>query len=422
MANLDAPAGAPLLPSEELAAYRYGHVERTFSEFMLSAFAADGGAPGEGPFAPGVFETPLASNNIGRCQDCHMQDQIGYASAFTDQGPERPTGSVEHPKSGVSSHDLTGGNAWVPALLASTQPSSPNYDPENEALLTQGADVLTVSLKYDGGLDADALLAASARAIAMLQSAAAIEETAYDPATGELTLRVHNFTGHKLISGYPEGRRMWLNIQAWAGDTLLAEVNPYDAEVGTLVGLPPSDSPESPALTETQSHDTSLVWEAKTTSALTGEQTTFHFVLATGRYKDNRIPPKGFDIAAAAIRHAEPVWEGVSAPELFTAEEYAGGWDARQLTLPPGADRIEVRLFYQTTSREYVAFLANELSGAVPTLTSPTPSGRSLAYIADADPYFDALRAWGPTIWALWEHNKDLPGAAPVLMTEVIIE
>ena len=27
------------------------------------------------------------------------------------------------------------------------------------------------------------------------------------------TVRVTNLTGHKLISGYPEGRRMWLNVQ-----------------------------------------------------------------------------------------------------------------------------------------------------------------------------------------------------------------
>ena len=42
------------------------------------------------------------------------------------------------------------------------------------------------------------------------------------------TVKVVNLTGHKLISGYPEGRRMWLNIQ-WrdAGGALLREDGAY---------------------------------------------------------------------------------------------------------------------------------------------------------------------------------------------------
>ncbi|MFN2196699.1 MAG: phosphoglycerate kinase, partial [Anaerolineales bacterium] len=40
-------------------------------------------------------------------------------------------------------------------------------------------------------------------------------------------------------------------------------------------------------------------------SSLTGEDETFHFALATGRYKDNRIPPKGFRIGEAADRLSE---------------------------------------------------------------------------------------------------------------------
>lgn len=32
-------------------------------------------------------------------------------------------------------------------------------------------------------------------------------------------------------------------------------------------------------------------------------------------------------------------------------------------------------------------------------------------------PFFDGLRAWGDTIWQLWLHNKDVPGASPIEMT-----
>ena len=47
---------------------------------------------------------------------------------------------------------------------------------------------------------------------------------------------------------------------------------------------------------------------------------SFHFALATGLYKDNRIPPKGFDVSAAAQRLSVPVWHGVEDPGYFTAD------------------------------------------------------------------------------------------------------
>jgi hypothetical protein len=38
--------------------------------------------------------------------------------------------------------------------------------------------------------------------------------------------------------------------------------------------------------------------------------------------------------------------------------------------------------------------------------------------LARTDPFFDQLHAWGDTIWQLWKHNKDVPSAAPFLMTQ----
>ena len=42
--------------------------------------------------------------------------------------------------------------------------------------------------------------------------------------------------------------------------------------------------------------------------------------------------------------------------------------------------------------------------------------------IAQTDPFFAGLSAWGDTIWQLWEHNKNVPGAAPVLMTNTFVQ
>ena len=53
------------------------------------------------------------------------------------------------------------------------------------------------------------------------------------------TLTVVNLTGHKLITGYPEGRRMWLNIQWFdAGDQLIDETGAYGTLSALIDGVP----------------------------------------------------------------------------------------------------------------------------------------------------------------------------------------
>ena len=409
-----------VLPSETQPAHSYGHIERTFSEFMLSDFGLGAGAPGSGAFDPSVFDTSRPGDVIASCQDCHMADAVGKGCSKSN-ALVRPTESAEHPKSGQPLHDLTGGNLWIPAILASTVPSSPNYDPTNESLLAQGPAVLTMDLSAGLGVEPAALLDGVARAQAMLEAAATIDDLTYDGVTGALSFRVTNHSGHKLISGYPEGRRMFVNVRLFSGNQILHEVNPYDHGVSTLKGLPPSASPMSPALSPNESHEDALVYEAKMSSTLTGEATTFHMTLSDGRYKDNRIPPRGFRIMEAAARLSEPYAAGMAAPGLYSAAEYAGGYDEVALTLPSGATSVQVRLYYQTTSREYVQFLEDEIEGTATTLASPTPSGEPYAYVAQTDPFFGQLAAWGATIWQLWDHNRHLPGAAPILMTEATI-
>jgi hypothetical protein len=396
------------LPSEALAANSYFHVERTFSEFMLSAYGrSDSGSEGIGPFAPDKFATSNPGNYIAMCQDCHMRDVTGRAANKND-AILRPTGSIEHPQSGQPLHDLTGGNIWVSYVLASAVSGSPVYNATNSALLNQGANVLTLDLNQGMGVDPYALLAGVERAKEQLNLAAAINDIAYDANSGALSFQVQNQTGHKLISGFPEGRRMFINVKAYQNGALVYEINPYDKSYGTLKGMPGT------TLTSGEMYVDELVYEMKPSSTITGEtEGTFHFVLATGRYKDNRIPPKGFDIGSAAARLSQPVWEGDNYPDYFTNDEYTGGYDEVNLTMPTGADRVEVNLYYQVTSREYIQFLADQINGNATTLTKNYPN----AYIAQTDPFFAKLKAWGNTIWSLWANNKDLPGAAPYLMT-----
>jgi hypothetical protein len=424
LANLGADPTQPL-PTELNSAYSYLHVERTFSEFMLSAYGRDGGAATNPEFqiqgAPDI-------THAAKCQDCHMRDVTGVG-ANKKGAPVRPNESVEHPNSGQPLHDLTGGNAWVSWVLASAVPGHADHDPFNEAELNKGPAVLTLDLTQGQGIDPEALLAGVNRAKQQLLLAATIKNLAYDPSTGALSFQVQNNTAHKLISGFPEGRRMFVNIKAYAGGSLIYEVNPYDWANGTLKGLnypyqpDPNgvlQTPEPLGNTEVYTYTDELVYEMKPSSTdLTGETKTFHFALATGRYKDNRIPPKGFDIGAAADRVSVPVWHGTEDPNYFTADEYAGGYDDMSMSIAAGADYVEVNLYYQTTSREYIEFLRDEINGTGNlTLSSPTPSGAPDAYVVQTDPFFNQLKAWGDTIWNLWTHNANVDGAKPFLMTQ----
>jgi hypothetical protein len=420
LANLGADPSKPL-PSELQSAFSYFHVERTFSEFMLSAYGQQGGAPGTGPFNPSVFETSLANNYIARCQDCHMRDVLGRGADKRD-AILRKDESIEHPQSGQPLHDFTGGNAWVPYILASTVSGSPNYDPTNASLLRQGSNVLTLDLNQGMGLDPAALLAGVDRSIQQLELAASIEDLNYDQSTGQLQFRVQNQTGHKLISGYPEGRRMYVNIRAYQNGNLIHEVNPYDSAAATLKGIsynyqpdPLGQLPFPSGLGANEAYVDALVYEMKGSSTITGEDQTFHFILVTDRYKDNRIPPKGFNIAQSQDRLAHPRWAGADALNYFSPAEYAGGYHQVSLNIPQGADHVEVNLYYQTTSREYNEFMRDEINANPNNMTLP-----SNAYIAQTDPFFSKLKAWGSTMWALWHHNRDLPGAAPVLMTSSV--
>ena len=418
--------GVTVLPSESQPAYSYGHVERTFSEFMLSDFGLQGGAEGTGPYDPAVFSTSRTGNKIATCQDCHFRD-LPDGNKAANSGVVRANGSTEHPMSGVPEHRMIGGNIWIPHILASIDPVSPNYDPTNEYLLvTQGPANLTLDFTQNPStLDPHLLLDTKALAEQMLQDSVSMTNAAYDLENHEFSLRLLNHTGHKLISGYPEGRRMFLNVKAYANDELIFEINPYDYTVGTLKGLDHAQG--SPDLQAWEAYVDELVYEVHQSSSILGVDETFHMALATERYKDNRILPKGFRVADAADRLCEPVWHGHSdtnfhhESNFFSQSEYEGGHDDITLVLPAGTERIEAGLYYQTTSREFIEFLRDEINGTGGTLTG-IGAGGDPPYIVQTNDFFSGLAAWGDTLWQLWEHNKDVPGAAPVLMTNTLVQ
>jgi hypothetical protein len=162
-------------------------------------------------------------------------------------------------------------------------------------------------------------------------------------------VRVTNHSGHKLPTGYPEGRQMWMNLQAYdAAGQLIYESGAYNPVSGQLA------------------RDGDIkVYEAK--QGLTPELAallnknpgeSFHFVLNNTVVKDNRIPPQGYTQAAFAQPGLRPV--GAS---------YVDGqnWDETIYTLPLESERVYARLYYQTASKEYIEFL--QKNGGVDSLS-----------------------------------------------------
>ena len=282
----------------EVFAHSAAPVERTYSEWLHSAYNS----------TEGVYQPEFAGNKpdkkVSTCQDCHMRDVSGKGCNLAE-APTRPD---------MPLHDMTGGSTWIPQIIAD---------------------------KYPDKVNAAAITAGIGRARNMLQNAA---DLAVEVKDGKLVARVTNQTGHKLPTGYPEGRRIWLNVKFFgATDELLAESGAYDLATGELTHDSQAKIYEvHPGIGENIAGPDGIGLDAGP---------SLHFVLNNKIFSDNRIPPRGFKNAEFAAFGGAPV--GHAYADLQH-------WDDTEYTIPATAKRAEVRLFYQSTSKEFIEFLKNQ--------------------------------------------------------------
>lgn len=293
---------APDTPASDFSAHSLLPVERTYSEWLNSAYNTP-----EGVVAP-AFAGNAPGGVVRSCQDCHMRDHIGQG-CDPRQFPAVPT-RPDMPK-----HDMTGGSSWLMGLM-------PKLYPEH----------------YDAEAVQDGIL----RSNYILTNAATLETSLVG---SQLKVRVINQTGHKLPTGYPEGRRVWINARFYDElHNLIAESAAYDAATGVL--------------NKEDADPTAKIYEVKpgldnTLATALGlpEGPSFHFVLNNKVFKDNRIPPRGFTNANFAAFGGTPV-----------GHTYADGqhWDDAYYGIPAGTAYVECSLYYQSTSKEFVEFLRDE--------------------------------------------------------------
>lgn len=259
------------------------------------------------------------------------------------QAPEEATNpdmlvcSFGPPRNGnLAVHEFVGGNTWIPAILKGEYPGlgaalAAAFDRTtawaNEILSQRTAQVdARATMAVDGGVD--------------------------------IAVTVTNLAGHKLPTGYGEGRRMWLSVEVRdATDTVLWSNGDWDPASGTLT-----------VDAQTKIYEIKQgIWDAAAGECRTTDnqgREAFHFVLNNCIAKDNRIPPLGFtgasDPEMAAYDYSYPSVPG--APGRTSNRDvthYAVPLSALQgdATYPLS---VTATLRFQIASREYIEFLRNQ--------------------------------------------------------------
>ncbi len=276
------------MDADRTAPYRQIPLERTFSEWKLSWFATRGEA--------------------GTCQSCHMARYQGAASSIR--------GSQQ--RLDIASHDFAGSNTLAQQAV----------------------------LQCWQGLDAGAVRENVRRTEDLLATSARIEIAAGRKTNAvQLLVRITNLTGHKLPTGFLDGKRMWLSI---TGQNALRQTiftsGAYDYSTGDI-----------------QRDYQAKVYEARAGASVElaeriGIERGVSFIdaLADTIYFDNRIPPRGFTNGAFQERRAEPVGSN------YDDGQY---WDITEYSLPQGVANVEVKLCYQVVSGEFIRFLHEENEG-----------------------------------------------------------
>ncbi|MEM7157919.1 MAG: hypothetical protein AAF799_34075 [Myxococcota bacterium] len=305
--------------------------QRTYSEWANSAYAQPGA-------------------NAASCQDCHMP-------AIEDAPGCRDYVNVYAHREGGRRHDLLGANRFMIELMA------------EEA----------------GVFDAVAFNHSLAQLDEFVQTSASIDVSApkeihLGDGLPELRVQVTNETGHKLPSGYSEGRVMWLEVVARVGEQVVWSSGQWDPEAQQFEQDPQVRRYEGVAV-EYSSGD------------------TFHLLRNDYWEVDTRIPPLGL----TPDPQTDPVTDRYPMLDDGTWANYdqlAYAFEARPDVEDPTPDdssddvlALSVRLLYLINTRPYIQFLADE--------NATNESGSEVAMLFDT--------AGGATPVVLAEQSFDIP-------------
>lgn len=339
--------------------------QRTYTEWLYSDFNTD----------------------TTRCQDCHMPT---LKHEYADDTPVSlnvdptlagwfPYAKDRNPNGGTAFHKFAGANLDLSAMMTILYP-----EVDLEVI---GAPTGNDTRIFPGMLSDRTTMWDRNRRNTEITLVDGVDveilgDPVFNSTTGkwEVQVKVTNTAGHRIPSGYPDGRRFWINLQVTDGsNSVVYESGYYDQEEAVLYtdsGLAPFQRALTPNIDS--SNNAVMVYERLTGTCIdangaaifpnpaagdpascTGSPAlTNNFILF-----DNRIPPAGFSYADYRLSGVK-FWN-YDAVTMAPYEDYGRypdgqNWDivTYSFTADPNATlSVRAELLWQTHTREFMEHL-----------------------------------------------------------------
>ncbi len=367
--------------------------QRTYTEWKFSSFSQD----------THVGYDPIRKANRPqgkeRCQDCHMpkikheyaDDDVGAYNADPLLVGGFPYGKDRNPEGGTVMHKLTGANRDLPMMMKLLYPevdlevigqptgNDPRIFPgmlSNRDSMYDRAQRNTEITLRDGlelGISQEPTVVTDVNGLPLVD---ANGNNIY-----EMKVKVTNKTGHRIPSGYPDGRRFWLSVRVSDGINMVYESGYYDPDQArlyddaNLVGFNRSLTNVIDATDP--ANNAVMVYERVTGSCDAVTCTPSSSLINDKILFDNRIPPAGFtyaDYRTSGVKFWNydpatmmPIEDAVIDPVTgaITNQRYPDGqnWDevTYRFAAAPGAVlTASAEAYWQTHSREFMEHLKNQ--------------------------------------------------------------
>jgi len=369
--------------------------QRTYTEWKFSDFSKD----------THVGYDPIRQANRApgkeRCQDCHMA-MLKHEYADNDPGTYNadpllvggfPYGKDRSSKGGIRLHKLTGANRDLPEMMKLLYPEvdmevigmPTGNDPRVFPGMLSNRDSM-----FDRAKRNTEITLRDALDVRITQEPVVIRDTNGGPlmdsngnAIYEMKIKVTNKAGHRIPSGYPDGRRFWLEVRVNDGATTVYESGYYDPDQAML--FTNSDRAGFNRALSNRIDGTDpvrnavMVYERVTGNCGGSCRPSASLAASPGLLNDtilfdNRIPPAGFSYADYRMSGVK-FWK--YDPETFvpvedvtldpvsgaiTGQRYPDGqnWDevTYRFAAPLSAVlNAQAEVYWQTHTREFMEYL-----------------------------------------------------------------
>ncbi|MEJ2692676.1 MAG: multiheme c-type cytochrome, partial [Candidatus Thiodiazotropha sp.] len=396
--------------------------QRTYSEWKFSAYSQ----------ASNVINDPLGKRTgtgVERCQDCHMPK---LKHEFSDDWPDSlngdplltggfPYGKNRDSQGGTAMHKLTGANRDLPMMMKALYPeidlevvgTPTGKDPRVfPGMLSDRGPM------YDRAQRNTEITLRDAVDAQIIRPPKQVKTLANGDGVFRMVVRVHNNSGHRIPSGYPDGRRFWLSVDVKDQfGTSLYKSGVYDqvnAELMTDETTPFVRAQHDVINAVNPANNAVMVYERVTgTCTDAGGNAIFpdptagtpvactpspaltnNFILF-----DNRIPPKGLDYVAAREAGVK-FWNydpatgvpyeddgdathgDINTVSRYSAGELRNGFDQVVYRWRVPAARLAevdfsltgaVEVYWQTHTREFMEHLRTQDTSTVRPERTPNP-------------------------------------------------